>query len=256
VAGRLPRPESRVCRAERAPLRAEPRPDSEQRDQILFGEPFEVVAEEAGWAFGRAGRDGYVGFVPAANLAPETDPPTHWVRALRTLAFPQPDFKSTPPLLLSMNALVRVVGQEGRYLHADGAGWIVEHHLSPIGTVERDPAEVAERFLGAVYQWGGRESLGLDCSGLVQQALYACGLPCPRDSDMQEALGREVQPDALRRNDLVFWDGHVGLMLDDHRLIHANASHMAVAVEALDEAAARKRAAGEGAPVAYRRLDL
>lgn len=245
-----------MCRAERAPLRAEPRSDSEQRDQLLFGEPFEVVAQDAGWAFGRAGRDGYVGYVQAAALRPDSGAPTHWVRALRTYAFPQPDFKSAPPLLLSMNALVRVVGQEGRYLEAEGAGWIAEHHLSPVDAFEPDPAGVAERFLGAAYQWGGRESLGLDCSGLVQQALYACGRPCPRDSDMQEALGRGVSADALRRNDLVFWDGHVGLMLDGRRLIHANASHMAVAAEALEEAVARKQAAGEGEPVAYRRLDL
>jgi cell wall-associated NlpC family hydrolase len=88
----------------------------------------------------------------------------------------------------------------------------------------------------------------------VQQALYACGLGCPRDSDQQQTMGREVAPDELRRNDLVFWDGHLGLMLDSVRLLHANAHHMAVAAEPLAQAVERIRAAGSGDPAAYRRL--
>jgi cell wall-associated NlpC family hydrolase len=111
-----------------------------------------------------------------------------------------------------------------------------------------DPAAVALSFLGAPYQWGGRESLGLDCSGLVQQALYACGQACPRDSDMQAALGQAVERGALRRGDLVFWKGHVGMMLDGERLLHANAFHMQVQVEPLAQAIARI-----GEPTAYRR---
>ena len=131
-------------------------------------------------------------------------------------------------------------------------GWFVDEHLVPIGQAEADHAAVAERFVGAPYLWGGRESLGLDCSGLVQQALYACGRDCPRDSDQQAAMGRPVE--APRRGDLVFWRGHVAIMISEVDIIHANAWHMAVAVEPLGEAVARIGRLGGGEPTVYRRL--
>ena len=150
--------------------------------------------------------------------------------------------------------VVSVEAREGRFVRAARAGWFVESQLSPIGQFETDPVAVAERFLGAPYQWGGRESLGLDCSGLVQQAFYACGLTCPRDTDMQAAqIGTAIDGPELRRGDLVFWKGHVGLMQDDTRLLHANAHHMAVASEPLDGAILRIEAAGSGKPTAFRR---
>ena len=242
------------CAAPAAALRREPDVVSEQVDQLLFGEDFEVRATEGGWVYGRALRDGYEGWAEAAVLHAPGGEPTHAVAALRTYAFPAPDLKSTPPRLYSMNALVRVTAREGRFARAEEAGWFFEDHLRPIGSVEPEPAAVAERFVGAPYQWGGRESLGLDCSGLVQQALYACGLPCPRDSDEQAAtLGRPVEP-PLRRGDLVFWPGHVAMMIDGERVVHANSHHMAVVVEPLADVAGRMEAAGAGPPAGFRRL--
>jgi cell wall-associated NlpC family hydrolase len=127
-------------------------------------------------------------------------------------------------------------------------------HLAPIGVFETDWAGVAERFLGAPYLWGGRESLGLDCSGLVQQALNACGLACPRDADQQAGLGHEIDRSAFARGDLVFWKGHVAIGLDETRIVHANGFHMAVAIEPLETALSRIEAAGVGRPTALRRL--
>lgn len=227
------------CIAPSAGLRRAPDPDTEQLDQLLFGEGFAVLETQGAWAFGQARRDGYVGFVRAADLAEGAASPTHRVRALRAYAFSRPDIKSPPVGLYSLNALVRVEAGEGRFARAADGGWFTASQLAPIGAFEADPAGVAEQFLHAPYQWGGRESLGLDCSGLVQQALYACGLACPRDSDQQAALGRPVAQEALRRSDLVFWPGHVGLMLDETRLIHANARNMAVTIDPLAEALER-----------------
>jgi len=240
-----------------APLRRAPEPDAEQLDQLVFGEAFDGLVERDGLVLGQAARDGYVGWVEAAALSAPLLAPTHRVSALRTYAFSRPDLKSAPACLLGLNALVTVDDREGRFVRAARAGWLVESHLAEVGRgFKADPAAVALRFLHAPYQWGGRESLGLDCSGLVQQALYACGRACPRDSDHQQALGRPLADIAeLRRGDLVFWRGHVGIMLDGATLLHANGHHMAVAAEPLAEALGRIEAAGGGAVTALRRLD-
>ena len=231
-------------------LRLAPKPDATQLDQLLFGERFDVLAERDGWAYGQARRDGYVGWVDAAALSGPPLAPGRRVTALRAYAFAEPDIKSAPVGLYSLNALVTVEAQEGRFVRAARAGWFVEGQLAPVGTgFAHDPVEVAGRFLGAPYLWGGRESLGLDCSGLVQAALHACGRACPRDSDQQRALGRAVDAAQARRGDLLFWRGHVGLLSATDRLLHANAHAMAVADEPLADALARM-----GPPEAVRRL--
>jgi cell wall-associated NlpC family hydrolase len=242
-----------VAGIRRAPERA-----SEQVDQLLFGERFEVLERANGWAFGQADRDGYVGWVRLEGFQPSARAPTHWVRALRTYAFTKPSIKAAPRGRYSMNALVEVQEEDGRFRRIAGSGWIVAEHLASLGEWERDPASAALQYVGAPYLWGGRDSLGLDCSGLVQQALYACGRACPRDSDQQQALGEPQEPGPayanLRRSDLVFWRGHVGMMIDGQTLLHANAHQMAAAIEPLAEAIARIRAAGSGEPIAFRRL--
>ena len=245
-ARRYVEPRAAVCAADEAPIRQEPEPTARQADQLLHGEPFHVLEEQGGFAFGQAGRDGYVGWVEAAALAPSGPAPTHRVAAPRTWRFTGPDLKAAPCGLLSLNALVLAGEAEGRFVRA-GDGWLFTGHLRPVGQrFETDAAGVARRFEGAPYRWGGRDSLGLDCSGLVQQAFYACGRACPRDSDQQLDLGTSVVGDDLARGDLAYWRGHVGVMLDCERLLHANAHHMAVAVEPLEEACARIAAAGGG----------
>ncbi|WP_397421275.1 C40 family peptidase [Phenylobacterium sp.] len=242
-----------TCTAPAASIRAVPDAESEQMDQLLFGEWFEVLEEEGVWRLGQSLRDGYVGFVEAALLAPAGSWPTHRVAAIRTYAFAGPSIKTRASGPYSINALVTVEAVEGRLAKVSGAGWMTADHLQPIGVGEDDWAAVAERFLGTPYLWGGRESLGLDCSGLVQQALFACGRACPRDADQQEQLGSDITADAFGRGDLVFWKGHVAIGLGDGLIIHANGHHMAVAVEPLAEAIRRIGDTGSQ-PTSYRRL--
>jgi cell wall-associated NlpC family hydrolase len=176
------------------------------------------------------------------------------VRALRTYAFAEPSIKSRASGPYSLGSLVAVEAEDGRLSKVAGAGWMTTAHLTPIGEFETEPAAVAERYLGAPYLWGGRESLGLDCSGLVQQARLACGLACPRDTDQQETLGRAITRPEFGRGDLVFWKGHVAIGLDAELIVHANGFHMMVAIEPLDEAITRIEAAGVGQPTSYRRV--
>jgi len=253
-AARYAQTQARSCAAPAAAIRRGPNADTEQLDQLLFGEAFDVLEATDGWAWGQARRDGYVGFVQAEQLGPLAPAPTHWVSAVRAYAFAQPNIKSRIVALYSINALVSVVEREDRFARCAGTGWFVERQLTPIGHDEPDPATVAERLVGAAYQWGGRESVGLDCSGLVQQALLACGWSFPRDTDLQAAKGEPIEREALRRGDLVFWRGHVGMMQDETRLIHANAHHMAVTIEPLATAIERIGKTETGQPIGFRRM--
>ena len=170
-------------------LKREPAAAAEQLDQLLYGERFEVLDWCDGWAFGQATRDGYVGWVALEALAPVRAPATHWVSALRTWVFPEASIKVPPVLMLSRNALVRVEAIEGRFARLADGGFAPAQHLRPLGDWLDDPAALATHYLGAPYLWGGRDSLGIDCSGVVQQAHAACGLALPRDSDQQATLG-------------------------------------------------------------------
>ena len=181
-------------------------------------------------------RDKYVGYVPLDALSREILAPTHRVRALGTFIYALPDIKSPPLMHLSLNAELSVADRDERFCALEGGGYVVSRHVIEIGRHAQDFVEIAERLIGTPYLWGGRTRLGLDCSGLVQIALEAAGIAAPRDTDMQQAeLGRDVPvadvAEGLRRGDLVFWKGHVGIMADSMTLVHANAHHMAVTAE-------------------------
>ena len=231
--------------APQAPLRREPRPDAPLDTEALRGERVLVYdANAEGWVWGQLAGDHYVGWLPSAALAPPGPAPTHKVAALHTFVFPGPSIKLAPLEALPFGAALDIARIEDRLAVTPSGGYVPAAHLKPIGDRERDFVAVAERFVGTPYLWGGKTALGLDCSGLVQIALSACGLPCPRDSDMQErALGGAVDHTApsfkLERGDLIFWSGHVAIARDRDSLVHANAFHMAVVVEPAVEAIAR-----------------
>ena len=233
-----------------APLRGEPAPDAPLVTEALKGERVTVYDMNAeGWAWGQFAADGYVGWLPSNALVPPGAPPTHKVTALRTLAFPGPSIKLPPVEALPLGARLAVARFADRMAVTHAGAYVPAVHLAPIETYEVDFVAVAERFLGVPYLWGGKTALGLDCSGLVQVALTACGISCPRDSDMQEAaLGTPVVAAAdranLQRGDLLFWKGHVAIARDGSSLLHANAFHMAVAIEPIAEAVARIRETG------------
>lgn len=242
-----------VCAKPAAGILREPAAGAEQVDQLLYGEGFDVLDEQGVYAWGQARRDGYVGFVELSALKPADRAPSMKLSALRSYAFEAPSIKSRALGPYSLGSLLDIEEREGRFARAAGIGWFVEDHLAEIGVFETDPAAVALRYLGAPYLWGGRESLGLDCSGLTLQAFGACGVALPRDTDQQAQGGVAVAEGELARGDLVFWKGHVAMMLDGEIIVHANAHHMATAIEPLSVTRARYVAAGVGEPTAYRR---
>lgn len=253
-------------------LRRSPADGAMMDTQLLYGERFTAYEQRGDWLWGQAQMDDYVGYALAGDFVPaaskknyESD---HLVQAIRSFVYNAPDIKSRPRSVLSMGCRFRVTDRQGRFARIDDLGWMIADHIVPQDDIVDDPVAVAEQFLHAPYLWGGRESLGLDCSALVQIALMRAGYSCPRDTDMQETtLGQPVPVDfantklnaklqdtlqdtlqgTLKRGDLVFWKGHVGLMQSAGDLLHANATHMKVVSE--DFAAACARIAKTDGPV-------
>jgi hypothetical protein len=233
-----------------APMRSAPSHETMLLTEALKGERITVYdISEEGWAWGQLAGDSYVGFIPASALCAPGPPASHRVTALRTLVFPSPSIKLPPLETLSFGSQLVIARIEEPFAITGSGAHVPSVHVAPIGSVESDFVAVAERFLGTPYLWGGKTSLGIDCSGLLQLAMLACGIACPRDTDMQErALGATLpyQNDSaeLRRGDLLFWKGHVAIVRDEATLVHASAHHMAVAFEPITPAIARIRGQG------------
>lgn len=222
-----------------ASIRVAPQEQAAQVTEMLFGECVTGASRIDGWIYVTSTRDGYSGYARAEELSSLSWASAR-VRSLMAPLYLAADLKSPVCEVLPMNALIEVEDCTGDFWRIGNGGYVHKRHVSPISEPEADFVAVAERFLGATYLLGGKTSQGLDCSGLVQTAMQACGIDCPRDSHQQQAaLGSAVVGGTPQRGDLVFWKGHVGIMRDEQVLLHANMFHLEVASEPLADAVER-----------------
>ena len=236
-------------------LTASADPQASLATQLLCGERFDVYDEipDLGLSWGQA-EDGYVGYVATAGLTQYSDKSVTRVTASSALVYEKPDLKACQLGVYSFGCKLHITGQEGDYMRLSGDVFIPKTYLHPLEN--NDYVNIAERFLGVPYLWGGRSFYGLDCAALVQLCLQATGQKAPRDSDMQaDEIGQLVNDyENLQRGDLVFWQGHVGIMRDPETLLHANAYHMVVTSEPLADAVARIAASNGGDITKIRRI--
>ncbi|SPF79648.1 C40 family peptidase [Pseudoprimorskyibacter insulae] len=221
--------------------------------QVQYGRTVRVLDKQGERCFARDEASGHVGYIPHAALGPVARS-THVVATRQTLLFRAPDIKSPEPMPLGLGAQLTITAHDGKFAVTDHGFYAVASHLRHRDMPSTDFVAVAESLLGVPYLWGGNSAFGIDCSGLVSMALENSAMSCPADSDQQaEALGADVTDGTYQRGDLLFWRGHVAILVDPQTLIHANAHHMAVAYEPLDQAIKRIATQGDGQPIAHKR---
>jgi cell wall-associated NlpC family hydrolase len=226
-------------------------PDGPRDRQVLLGALVTVFEEREGWSFVQLA-NGYVGYVQSVLLTTPQNI-THFVGTMATHAYIADDFRSEPLFSLPFGARVTVVDERREFFETT-SGFVPKKHLRAVDRPFRDPINVAQLHFGVPYLWGGDSTRGIDCSGLIFASLWACGITCPGDSDLQcDVIGADVQGD-LKRGDIVFWDGHVGMMVDGETMLHASATPMATVYEPLKKVIARVEFQGQGQPLARRRL--
>lgn len=228
-------------------------PDGARDRQVFLGDRGLLIERRGDWAFVQMAKDGYCGWLSQQAIAPDEEA-THWVSAPASHLYPAPDLRQREMGMLTMTSRLRVIGESDGWLETT-RGFVPAKHVKPLGDWHKDPVAVAQTYLGVPYLWGGNGRGGLDCSGLMQLSLRACGIDCPGDSDMQMKLGEAV-PDKkpAKRGDLIFWKGHVAMAMNSDFIIHATAAYMAVAAEPMKSALARMSGAPNGAVIARRRV--
>lgn len=220
--------------------------------QAIWGDRVVVIDRRDGFAYIMADKDGYCGWMAEAALGPDFAA-THRVKTAFSQIYAEPKVAAREVITLPYGAEIQVLAQDGKFAETP-SGFVPADHLRAIDAHDSDPVAVAASFLGTPYLWGANSRAGLDCSGLAQASMLACGIPCPGDSDLQAAAGVEIAPDAIQAGDLVFWKGHVAVISGKDEIIHATGAFMAVVRESLSGAIARIEAQGNGPVTHYRRL--
>ena len=215
-------------------MRVQPNESAEASNELLYGETVGVLEQHGEWVHIQADHDGYEGHIPMSVLGTPHET-TVKVNSLSTHVYEDPDFKGPVLSPLYMGSQIALSGkEENGFCELQHSGWVFADHLS---NCKRDDfVETALMFENAPYIWGGRTAAGIDCSGLVQISLMAAGIDCPRDTkDQMNAVGQGVTAENLQRGDLVYFERHVGIMLDGENILNATSRHMCVVTEKLSD---------------------
>ena len=223
-------------------MKSEPSDNCPLETECLFGETIEVLDEKLDWFYCKLNTDGYYGWVKKNGLG-KLNNPTHRVITKRSFIYKDKNPKSNCLLYLPLGAKLLINNIESDWaevrLHSlkTEIGYVPRKHLVCLDHKVKDWVKIAEQLVGTPYKWGGRDSIGLDCSALLQLSYQTYGENIPRNTSQQIKLRKKQVSDSinLKRGCVVFWKGHVGIMVDKFNCIHANAFHMETKIEPLKE---------------------
>lgn len=211
--------------------------------ECLYGESVEIIKNYSDWVYCKLNTDSYYGWIDKNSLG-KLKKATHRVIAIRSFIYKERNAKSDTLLYLPMGSLLAL-----EEIHSDWAkistpingqiksGYIPIGHIVKIGHKVSDWVNFAEKLKGTPYKWGGRDTLGLDCSALLQLSYQTFGVNIPRNSSQQVKLNKKRIDSIsdLKRGCVVFWKGHVGIMIDNLNCLHSNAFHMKAVIEPLED---------------------
>jgi len=223
------------------PMRSKPKETSSLETECLFGETVNILDEYLNWYYCKLLTDNYCGWVQKKYLG-ETIKSSHRVVSNRSYLFKDNDIKSGCINYLPLGSQIYVNDYDDFWAKVylgnntnQKFAYIPRKHLVKKEDKIDDWVITAEKLIGTPYVWGGRDSMGLDCSALLQLSYQTYGENIPRNSSDQSLLNKETikKNEILKRGFTIFWKGHVGIMVDETYCIHANAFHMEVSKEPL-----------------------
>ena len=224
-------------------MKSEPTETSPLETECLFGETVEILDECLDWVYCKLNTDSYHGWVKKEGLG-KTKNSTHRVIANRSFVYADKNPKSNYLLYLPLGAQLVINNIQSEwaetslyYNNKTQIGYIPSKHIVNIDHGVKDWVEVAQLLEGTPYKWGGRDTIGLDCSALLQLSYQTYGENIPRNTSQQIQLKKKNIKDIndLKRGCVIFWKGHVGIMIDSLNCIHANAFHMQTKTEPLNQ---------------------
>lgn len=224
-----------------SPIFNEPNKSSSIETEALFGEKVKIINKKRDWEYCELLTDNYLGWIKTADLG-ENYFTTHRVLVSRTFAYSEPNIKSRPINYFSMGSKIKCkIFNKNWHKVSLNKNDKFETFIQTKDVVKKshkvkDWVSSIEILKNTPYKWGGRDTIGLDCSSLIQLGLQTHRYKFPRNSsDQRKSCCKNVDINDISRGHLIFWDGHVGVMVDKKNILHANAHFMKVVIEPLKE---------------------
>ena len=188
--------------------------------QLLYGENFKKIQNKGSWIKIKNDSDNYQGFIKKKKFPPNHKN-THKVHSLYAELYLKPTSKSKIKTKLSFNSKIKVSQKKGAFYKFDSL-WIRKSDLKEVKYKTKDIFKNIKKFLNKKYKWGGKHYSGLDCSALVQLFFNFNNKFCPRDTkDQIKYFKKKVKLNKIKKNDLIFWKGHVAIAISQKEAIHA-----------------------------------
>ena len=200
-------------------LYKKPSEKSELVTQMIYGESFVIKKKIGKWLKIRIKEDNYIGFIKNKNFSDYLKP-THKVNILGAKIYKKPN-QRRKNIKLSFGSKIKVLDKKGKFLKFSN-GWVANKDVNPVLHRENNIFRKIKIFKNTKYKWGGKSFKGIDCSALIQVFLNFSNRFCPRDAkDQVKFFKKNIELNKIKKNDIIYWKGHVAVAISSKKLIHA-----------------------------------